>query len=245
MSYSISRIAPLTAGLAVTALAVAACDVDLGSDADSYDGPTVTESFDIDEFDHLVVDDTWTVFVTVGPEAGLDVEVAEDLLDEVQVDQSGDRLTLSLDGPRWFSSHRGTREAHLTTPSLNELDVDGAASVQIVGLSGDELDVDLSGAVDVDLGEVELQRLNVGLEGASSISGNGAAEIVTVNVAGASVVDFSSMTIDEAEVDAAGASSLDLDGAAVVSGRLAGASSVDVADGASVSLQTTGLSSID
>lgn len=245
MSHSISHIVPLTAGLAASAFLVAACGIEINTGSDAYDGPTVTESFDIDEFDRLVVSDSWTVFVTIGSEPSLEVEVAEDLLDNVQVDQSGDRLTLSMDGPRWFSSHRGTREARITTPSLTDLDVEGASTVKVDGVAGDRLDVALSGAVTVDLGEIDLERLNVGLEGASSLEGHGAVDALTIDAEGASSVDFASMSIGEADVDAAGASSLELDRAAAVSGRLAGASSVDVDDGASVSLQTSGLSSID
>ncbi|MDH3299135.1 MAG: DUF2807 domain-containing protein [Acidimicrobiia bacterium] len=245
MNQSRSRIVPLTAGLAATALMVAACGVDIRSGSDTDDGPTVTESFEIDDFDRLVVRDSWTVFVTLGSETTLEVEVAEDLLDDVQVDQSGDRLTLSLDDPRWFSSHRGTREARITTPNLTELDVEGASTVEVVGLTGDQLDVELSGAATVDLGEVELQQLQVALEGASSIDGAGSVGVLTADSVGASSVNFGRMTIDEAEIDASGASSLDLGGASAVSGRLAGASSVDVADDASVTVRTSGASSVD
>ncbi len=245
MNQSRTRIVGLTAVLAATTLMVAACGVDIRAGSDTADGLTVTESFEIDDFDRLVVKDSWTVFVTLGSETSLDIEVAADLLDDVEVDQRGDRLTLSLDDPRWFSSHRGTREARITTPSLTELDVEGASTVEVVGLTGDQLDVDLSGAVTVDLGEVELRQLDVALEGASSIDGAGSVGVLTAGATGASSVDFGSMTIDEAEIDASGASSLDLDGAAAVSGRLAGASSVDVADDASVSVRSSGASSID
>lgn len=245
MSQSFSRLAPLTAGLAAATVMVASCGIAIDAGSAVYDAPTVVESFEIDEFDRLVVSDSWTVFVTIGPEPSLEIEVAEDLLDDVEVDQSGDRLTLALDDPRWFSSHRGTREAHITTPSLTDLDVEGASTVEVVGLTGDELDVDLTGAVAVDLGEVDLQILDVALEGASSIDGAGNVGILTADAVGASSVNFGRMTIDEAEIDALGASSFDLEGAAVVGGRLAGASSVDVADDASVSVQTSGGSSVD
>lgn len=245
MSQSFSRIGPLIGGLAATTFVVAACGVGIGVDVDPFDGPTVTETFDIEEFDRLVVSDSWTVFVTIGSEPSLEIEVAEDLLDDVEVDQSGDRLTLSLDDPGWFSSHRGTREAHITTPTLTDLKVEGASIVEVDGLTGDRLDVDLSGAVTVDLGEVDLDRVDVALEGASTIDGGGSIGTLNADVVGASSVDFGRVTIDEAEIDAVGASSLDLDGAAVVNGRLAGASSVDVADDASVSVRTEGASSID
>ncbi len=234
-----------TAGLATTILLAAGCgvEIDIGPDEDA--GPTVTESYDIDDFDHLVIEDSWTVFVTVGPEPSLEVEVAEDLLDDVEYDQSGDRLTLSMDDPLWFSSHRGTREAHITTPSLDKLDVSGAVTVEVAGLTGEVVDVDVAGAVTVDLGDVDLDGLDIELDGASTIEGDGSVDNLTVKVRGASSVEFASMTIENAEIDVSGASSLDLDGAAAVSGRLDGASSVDVADDASVSLRTSGLSSID
>lgn len=245
MSYRLPRIALVSAGLAGTAM-LAACgvNVDVGFDDEAVSDTVVTESFAVEEFDQLDVGDAWTVLVTIGPEPSLEIEVSEHLLDDVEVDQDGDRLSLSMDDPRWFSDHRGTREARITTPGLNRLAVTGAASVEVVSLTGDDLDVELAGAGSVDLGEVELDRLDVGLEGASTIGGAGHVGTLTVDAEGASSMNFGRVTIDEAEIDASGASSLDLDGATVVSGRLAGASSVDVADDASVSVRTSGGSSI-
>ncbi len=240
-----SRFVITAVGIAGTS-ALAACGI--GIDVADDPGPTVTEVYDVDDFDQLEVDSAWEVTVEIGPEVSLEIDVDEDHLDKVEIDSDGDRLSLSMDGGwsgGWFfSSGRATQTARITTPSLRDLTLNGAAEVEIDELVSDRLEVDLNGASSVDLGLIDLDRLEIELNGASTIDGAGTAETVVIEANGASSVEFASMIIDEAEIDAEGASSLDLEGASTVSGRAGGASSVDVDDDATVSVRTSGASSV-
>ena len=243
MNLNPSRLALVVAGLTAGAL-LAGCGFNIDIDSGD-DGPTVTEAYDVESFDHLELNSAWDVVLEIGPEPTLEVEVSEDFLDDVAVDQDGDRLSLSMDRSGWFSDWRGTRLARITVPSLRKLTVEGAVEVEMDAMTSEQFEVDLRGASTVNLGQLDLDHLVLKVEGASSDEADGTITSAEIAAAGASSVDFGGVTIDEVEVDGAGASSLDLEGAASVSGRLAGASSISVDDDASTSIKTAGASSVD
>ena len=204
--------------LGTAALLLVGCGVDVELDA----GDTVTETFSVDDFDELEVDGAFDVTVVLGEEPSLEIELGENQVDDLRVDQDGDRLSIGLDSV-WLSFDNDL-EARITTIDLSEIDLDGAVSVDIENLGSDRLELDL--------------------DGASRVSGQGSIRELVINTNGASRVDFDDVAIDEVDIDADGASQLKLSGAAVVTGRLNGASSVDVSDDAQVNVQTEGASSI-
>lgn len=239
-SSRLARSLVVSTGLLGLALVTSACAVRIGDD----DGPLVSESYDIDSFDELKVDGSWDVVVTSGSETSLEVEVAEDLLNDVDINSDGGRLSISMD-LGWFRSHGGRRIARVTTPNLTKVTADGATEVEVDGFQLDRLEIELDGASSIDFDELDVQELAADLNGASSINGTGTVVRLDVTVDGASSVDFDRINIDEAEVSASGASSLNLESADSVSGSLSGASSLDVADSTSVDVRTSGASSVD
>lgn len=205
--------------IAAIALLATGCRISIGSD----DGDTVTETFDIDEFSELEVSTAFDVEIDVGSETTLEIDVDEDLVEDLDIDQEGDRLSIDID--QGFFSTSGPLRARITTPNLEALRLNGAVEVDVKGLDGDRLDLELNGA--------------------SKVTGEGSVRSVTIDSDGASTVEFDDVEIEEVQLDIDGASSLQLNGAANVTGRLDGASSVDVSNSASVDVITSGASSID
>ena len=235
------RSTALPAGALALVLVASSCAVRIGAD----DGPLVTETYDIGDFDELTVDGVWDVIVTSGSETTLEIEVAEDLLNDVEITEDGDRLSISMEDAGWFRSHRGRRTARITTPGFLELRASGATDIDVDDLSAERFDIDIDGASSLDLDALDVDELHIDLSGASSVSGDGTVGLLELSVEGSSEVEFSRMAIDEVEVTASGASSLDLESAESVSGTLSGASSLDVSDSASVNVRTSGVSSVD
>ncbi len=234
---------PLAIALALTGLAVVVtgCRVSFG---DNDAGPPVTESYDIEPFTELQVGGAWDVSIEVGPETSLEVEVAEDLLDDVVVDSSGGRLTIDLDQSGFFSN-TGSHKATITTPDLTVLKLDGAVDTDVDGLETDQLEATLNGAVDLDLGTMNAQELNLKLDGAPTVVGSGSVSRLTIDADGAVSVEFDRVDVNEAEVDADGAVSLELGGARSITGELSGASSLQASESATVDVRTSGAASID
>lgn len=200
-------------------LATTACSVEIGSS-----GETVTETFDITRFSELDIDSAFDVTIEVGPEPSLEIDVGEGMVDNLEVEQDGERLRIGLDNGL-FSTSRAL-EIRLTTPGLTKMSLEGAVDAEITGLDGGPLEVELSGA--------------------SQITGEGSVGVLIIDADGASDADFSDTSVDRAEVEASGASHIDVNGADEVEGMASGASSVDVSPTATmVNVTTSGAASVD
>ncbi|MEM9561594.1 MAG: DUF2807 domain-containing protein [Actinomycetota bacterium] len=203
--------------LAGAALVGTACQVDINTG-----GQSVTRTFDIADFEHLEIDSSFDVDVEVGEAASLTIEIGEEIVDRLQVDQDGDRLTIGFDGGLLSTS--SDMNITVTTPSLASVDFDGAVSADIEGLDEARLEVDLNGA--------------------SQVDGRGSVGVLVIDADGASSIDFSGVEIDRVEIEADGASSIDVTEAGEVSGRAAGASSIEVSEETTVDVRTSGAASV-
>lgn len=210
---------PLLAVGALGGLALlgSACRIDLDL------GEKVTREFEVTEFAELEIDGPFDVRVELGEEPSVTIEAHEEIERRLDVDQDGDRLSIGFDGG--LISTSGDLDATITVADLSHLDLDGATSV--------------------DLGEIDLDRLELDVDGASRVDGRGSVGVLVIDADGASRIDFGDVTIDSVEIDADGASSIDVTGADEVTGRANGASSIDVSDEARVDVRTSGASSVD
>ncbi len=213
------RTITFAAVLAGTALLTSACRVDL----DLGDGPTVTGDVDVTEFTELEIDGAFDVTVDIGPDPSLDYEIGEEIEDRLEIEQNGDRLVIGYDSRPL--SIDGPVRIHLTTADLRLVDAEGA--------------------VDIEINDLDADRLEVALQGAARVDANGSVTNLILESEGASRFDFGSVEVEEAEITADGASSIDLTNADRVTGSLNGASLLDVSDSAVVNVSTSGASSID
>ncbi len=216
------RSVPIGVALGSAALLAAGCGIEIDA-GDGFDaGDTVTESFIVDDFDELEISGAFDVTVSLGDEPSVEIKIGEKLVDDLRVDQDGDRVSIGLDAG-WLTINPDL-EASITTNGLSRLGLDGAVRADVRDLDADRLELDLNGA--------------------SRVEGDGTVGELTIEANGASRIDFADVAIDRVELEANGASQLDLTGAAEVGGELNGASTLDVSDDARVNVRTEGASSI-
>ncbi len=216
------RSIPLGVALGSAAVLATGCtiEIDAGDTIDA--GDIVTESFPVDDFDELEIDSAFDVTIRLGEDPSLEIDVGEELVDDLRVDQDGDRLSIGLDDGLF--NINPDMEARITTNDLSRLELDGAVRADVRDLDADRLELDLNGA--------------------SRVEGDGTVGELVIEANGASRIGFDEVTIDQVELKANGASQLNLTGAAEVSGELNGASTLDVSDEAEVDVRTEGASSI-
>ncbi|MGI9595724.1 MAG: GIN domain-containing protein [Acidimicrobiales bacterium] len=186
------------------------------------DGHTVTQSFEVDDFDSVEIAQPFDATVTVGEETGVEVEINEELVDRLEVEVDGDRLVVQLTGGLVASS--GPMVVHITTPELAALSADGAANVEIDGLDAESFDLRV--------------------DGASNVSADGSVTTLTLDANGASNVDFEQVSVGTASVTVDGAANADFDALDEIRGSVKGAGSVDVSNETSVDVSTSGAGSI-
>lgn len=216
MSRRNLQLAALVAGVAVIGTA---CQVDINAG-----GETVTETFDVTEFTEVEISSAFDVTIEIGDEPSVEIDLNDEVLDRLEVEQDGDRLSIGFDGGLFSIS--GPLDARIVTTDLTKVSLDGAVDASIRGLDASQLDVELSGA--------------------SQVTGRGSVGVLVIDADGASQADFADTEVERAEVDVSGASSVDVNGAAEVRGQASGASSVDVSpDADNVNVTTSGASSVE
>lgn len=225
-------------------------------------GETVTRTFDFTGFTKIRFNDAFEYDITRADAYSISVNATERIADRLDVSQSGDTLTIELDG--WFLGSFNRPEVTITMPELAELYVSGASQGTASGFeSDDEFKLKLSGAsvLDADMdtgnfnaelsgasslaGDIEADDFTIKLSGASHTELSGSASGLNVEGSGASSVRLMNFPADDAEITLSGASH----GEATISGRLdvklSGASSLDYWGGPELgNIDISGASSI-
>lgn len=199
------------------ALLSAACTLSIDS------GETVTQTFDVEEFDQIEIASAFDATVDVGEATSVEVTVDSEILDRLDIDVVDGRLVVQLSGS--LISTSGPLDIVITTPELSGMDIDGAAKVDVDGIAADDFELTVRGAADVEA--------------------EGSVETLTLESDGASKTDLADLIVGAATVDIGGASSVDLTAANEVNGEISGASSIDVPDIGTIDIDSSGVSSVN
>jgi hypothetical protein len=204
----------LAAAFTVAALVVAGCG----------GGPRVTETRDVAPFDRIEVSDSLEVDVVPGTGSELSVRAGEDVMDRVSTQSSDGVLRLDLVdrgiviGPDPLGDVRievgadsvrgllidGSGDVTLTDIDEEELDldIDGAAEIEVTGTVGD-LTATIQGAAAANLSELAARTARITVQGAADADLNVSDEL-DVTVQGAGDVSYRGSPTVRSEVQGAG-----------------------------------------
>jgi hypothetical protein len=164
-----------TPAIACLALLVTACT--------SGSGELGREARQTASFDAIDVSGPFQVNVQLGPAASVEIMGDDNVVPKVVTTVQGTTLHVDLPG-RVVT--KLPLQAVITLPALVDLEASGAATVTVAGVTGEQLDVEASGASRIALGG-EIQALEL-------------------DVSGASTIDAQALTATQAQVEASGAS---------------------------------------
>jgi hypothetical protein len=167
-------------------------------------GNIASDVRDVGDFHGLDVGGIFKVEVVVGHETNVEVRADDNLLPLINthVDTSG---ILHIESERRIKSSNDIL-VRVTTTDLDDLDVSGAANVNVSGLSGEELSLDASGA--------------------SHVKVAGETSNIKIDVSGASKIDADDLAAVDANVDASGAANVAVNVSGTLNADLSGASKV-------------------
>ncbi|MCA9709927.1 MAG: DUF2807 domain-containing protein [Myxococcales bacterium] len=188
-------------------------------------GVHATETRSTPGFTAIDVGNAIALEVEVGPATRVEVEGDDNVVPKVRTEVEGDTLRLALPGSVVTSL---PLTVHVTTPALHELDASGASTVDVRGLTGERLDVELDGASTARL-QGELGALDADVSGASTLrAAELAARAVDVEAGGASTAEVHAT--ESLDADASGASTVRYHGQpATLHRNASGASKVEPA----------------
>jgi hypothetical protein len=224
-----SKLCTLGSGLVLVALS-AGCTLaeEISSRVTTITGSgnVVTQEENITGFDEVDVSNAFTVDIRQGDSFSVVIRVDDNLLKYLEVVKQGKTLKIGLEPGRTYNIRRATREADVTMPELNGLELSGATLGTISEFeSTGRLDVDLSGASQL-RGDIEAGDARFDISGASRVTLSGSAGDVTIDASGASTANLADFAVGDASVKASGASTVTVDAGGRLDAEASGASSV-------------------
>ena len=175
-----TRSLSVAAAVALTAL-LAACSG--GGPA----GPTTSEQRQVADFHAIELRGAADLTVAVGSATSLTITADATTLGKLKTEVHDGKLVIDHQSGWSFLSGSGVK-MQLTTPQLDALTINGAGDINITGVKGPKLDLQLNGA--------------------SNLKASGATEDLDANLSGAGDVDLSQLNARNAKVSVNGAGNL-------------------------------------
>jgi len=164
-------------------------------------GDMETRSFDLNDFSEIIVGGAFEVDVTFGDQQEIRVTIDDNLWDNLELEVKGDRLIID-----WDEDCRPDSDCRLrlTVTSLEAMTIHGAADVDITDFEGDTFRFDLSGAADLEMsGKVD--DLEIQVSGAGDIDTRDLqAQHVKVRISGAGNANITATESIDAKVSGVG-----------------------------------------
>jgi phage shock protein PspC (stress-responsive transcriptional regulator) len=200
-------------------------DTENGSNEYSYDENSDDESerLDLGErgdfvkqysakgFQRVEVGGAYSIEIRQGSEFAVSADGQRDDVDNLDVSVSNGTLEVKdKDDFNFFKNQKRRIGLVITMPDLRSVQLAGANKTRISGFRNlDRLDVGLTGATTSEI-DVTTDRLEVSASGASKVILRGRARTADFSLAGACKLEATEMSIDEADVKAVGASKAEL-----------------------------------
>ena len=177
-----------------------------GRNAIKGEGEVVSKSFDLKDFDQIVINGHADVDFTQSSTYEVTVRTQENILEWLDYKVEGTTLVIEA------KDHRDVRattyDVIVQAPELKKLTVNGASDFNVKGLRMDgDLDVQVNGAGDLDFDRITCNSLSIEVNGAAdaNLSSIDILKKLKVQVNGAGDVDITGNAVDVSlEVNGAG-----------------------------------------
>ena len=180
-----------------------------GKNAIKGEGAVSSKSYDLRDFDRIVINGHADVTFTQSPDYEVTLRAQESVFDYVDYRVEGSTLILEMKDKRTVRSTEF--DVTVQAPVLNSLVVNGAADFDIHGglvCDGDlkievngagdlsfnavrcgDLTIEANGASDIELSAIDVRKLDVEVNGAGDVDIDGKAESANLEVNGAGEID--------------------------------------------------------
>lgn len=187
-----------------TLITSAGCAVVTGS------GNVVTREFDYGDFSRIEIGYAFSAEISRADSYLIKISLDDNLFDYLDISKSGDTLHITMEPGNIYSKTQ--QRAVITLPDLERLELSGASKATVTGFtSSHDLEMEISGASEVDISSVNSGNAYLEISGASNIEGTLTMKDVVFDVSGASSVTLEG-TGEDMSLDASGASDVDLSG---------------------------------
>ena len=205
-------------------------------------GEVIMREFDYGDFTRIEVGYAFNAEITQADSYLIKISLDDNLFEYLDIKKSGDTLRITMEPGNIYSKTQ--QRAVITLPDLDRLELSGASKAYVEGFtSSHDLEIEISGASQVDISDVVSGNAFLEISGASKIEGTftmkdavfdvsgassvtleGSAEDMSLDASGASTVDLSDLTLNNAWVNLSGASQATVNASGQLNGDISGAS---------------------
>ena len=183
------------------------------ADEEIEPGELETRQYDFDEFIMVDIGSAFSYEIRKADNRSISITAGSNLFKYISVTESGQELDIDISIPGitlWGNKSYRRPRVIITMPELARLDSSGATDGTVTGFRSDgELDISMSGASKVDLGDISVVTATVDMSGASQVTGYIQTDNIELEVNTASKVRLEGST-NYLTVEASGASKLEL-----------------------------------
>lgn len=166
-------------------------------------GTIASETRDVEAFDRVVATGSADVVVRLGESPSVVVEADDNLIEFVTTEVRGDELVLGTDTDGRVLSPTATIRFTVTATDLVGVDLDGSGSITVEDVTGDRLDLSVSGSGNVDA-VADVATLALSIDGSGDVTVAGTADTLDVSVSGSGAVDAEALAASTGSVDMSG-----------------------------------------
>jgi hypothetical protein len=211
-----------------------------GRDVDAL--ATVAEERTIADVDEVEVDGVGTLIITQGETEELTVTAEADVLPKIKTTVSQGRLTIEPDGS-FTTSEEITYE--LTIKDLRTIIVEGSVEAEAEEFSTEELRLEAGGSASMTLGELEVDKLEVKIEGSATVELAGSATEQQVEIDGSGTYEAEKLESEDAVVRVDGAGEATVQVSDTLEAEAGGAGTISYAGDATVEATTSGAGEVE
>lgn len=206
------------AGLTALAIPLAACSLTVGS------GARTSDERDTGPFTAIEMASAIDLEIEVGPETSVLVEGDDNVVDFIETTVRNDRLVIETESGRRFTTS-GPLVVKVTSPRVDEVDLNGSGSANIRG--------------------VDAETLSLVLSGSGSLTAEGTVKQLMIDAVGSGSVDTTQLEATDARVDLSGSGSVVLAANGALDADVSGSGSVEYIGEPTVSSDISGSGSLD
>ena len=197
----------------ITAVFMTGCDVIFTSseDGEKGSGNLETRQYDFTDFTKVDIGHAFRYEIQQSDTYGISITADDNIFKDIEVEKDGETLRIGL---KPFVSLLGsvTLEANITMPRLIGLESSGATRGTVTGFeTGDNLDLEISGASRVNLVDIATGNIKGNISGASTLEGRISAGDIDMEISGASNIN-GDLTSHDLTLNLSGASKIDVVG---------------------------------
>ena len=232
--------------LVVLTLTTLACSLDLNSVKTVHgEGELVEESRQVEGFSKIEINGVGEIIVELGTEESLTVEAEENLVQYLETYVRGNTLVIEIED-RIRIVPTKSLTFYITVVSLDGLDISGAGNIQLPEIEADRFSIDLSGAGNIEFDSLNADTFDVSMSGVGNLSVfDGQVSSQKVVISGAGKYSARNLESDDAEITISGVGSATLRAENYLKVTISGGGDVSYYGNPDVDSEISGLGDLD